>query len=334
MYLGRMTCKIRLANKYTLRGVNGIEIKKSVHQIVQTAKVTMALSGVLRNNDLLEKIKLTDKIKEGDAISLAFGYNGENREEFTGYIKRINPKQPLELECEDEMYLLRKIRLKKAFNKKDVREVLQFIVEAVKAEFGVVIKLYEGIPAVQVNNFLINGANGIAVLQELSDKYLLSSFLIKVNGELTLYCGLAYGYKSGRVKHVLNRNTISIDDLKYQMGDDRMFKIEIINNRPDGTVKKYVFGDKKGELTKETLPGVVSEAQAKHYADAILEGLKTASYKGTFETFIFPYAEPGTVSDIIDLQFPARGGAYYIGTVGTSFTVSGGRRKPEIDIRL
>ncbi|HEX8278663.1 MAG TPA: hypothetical protein VF540_08200, partial [Segetibacter sp.] len=240
-----MTCAIGLGGRYMLRGVHSIEIKKSVHQIIQTAKVELPLSVMIRNNEMLERIKLADKIKEGDAISLAFGYDGNNKTEFTGYIKRINPKQPLELECEDEMYLLRKLSLKKSFKKNDVREVLQYLVDEVYKAFRVRLKLYDDMPKVTVTNFLIKGANGIAVLQELSDKYLLASYLTTINNEKVLYCGLTYGLKKGRVKHVLNRNTISIDDLKYQTAE-QSYKIEIRYFLPSGQVKKYEFGDKHG----------------------------------------------------------------------------------------
>jgi hypothetical protein len=240
MYLGQMTCLITLADRYKLRGVSSIEIKKSVHQIIQTAKVQLPLSVLLRNNDLLERIKLTDKIKEGDKISLAFGYDGDNKTEFTGYIKRINPKQPLELECEDEMYLLRKVNMKKSFKKNDVRDVLQFVVDSVYHEFGIRFKLYNNIPKVTVTNFLINGANGISVLQELGDKYFLASYLTEIKGEKVLYCGLTYGLQKSSVKHVLNRNTISIDDLKFQT-NDQTYKIEISHQLQNGQVKKYEF---------------------------------------------------------------------------------------------
>ncbi|PZP40643.1 MAG: hypothetical protein DI598_19210, partial [Pseudopedobacter saltans] len=78
MFLGTTTCEIDLANTYRLRAVKEIEIKKSVHQIVQTAKVTLPLSVVIRNQNNLQHLKLTDKIKEGDTIKLSFGYDTKN----------------------------------------------------------------------------------------------------------------------------------------------------------------------------------------------------------------------------------------------------------------
>ncbi|MCX6210080.1 MAG: hypothetical protein NTZ59_11455, partial [Bacteroidetes bacterium] len=102
MYLGALSCKIDFADKYTLRGLTDLEIKKSVHTIVNTAKLTLPLSYIIRNKNIKEKVKLIDKIKEGDSINIAIGYDGNNKQCFNGFVKRINPKQPLELELEDK----------------------------------------------------------------------------------------------------------------------------------------------------------------------------------------------------------------------------------------
>ena len=77
---------------------------------------------------------------------------------------------------------------------------------------------------------LINGANGIEVLQNLADKYLMHSYLFNDNGVKTLYCGLLYGRKRKTVKYVLNKNTINIENLKYQIKGDTTYKVEVINH--------------------------------------------------------------------------------------------------------
>jgi hypothetical protein len=336
MYL-RQTCNIEFETKagvkYRLRGLHSYEAKKSVHQIVQTCKLGLPLSILYRNNDLLERAKLIDKIKEGDKVTVYLGYNGDNKKEFEGYIKRINPKIPLELELEDSMYLMRKIRLKKSFKKNDVRDVITYLLDELYKQQGVRFELYADIPKVEVFNFWMNGANGITVLQELEDKYLLSSYLTEINGKPTLYVGLMYGLKKNHVKYVFNRNTISLDDLKYNQPGDRTFKVEISHINNAGLEKKYVFGDPKGEEHKIRLSGSRTEADLKHHAEGVLEGLKAGGYKGSFTTFLIPHVEPADVAVCNDAQFKERSGNYYISTVTTTFG-SGARRKPEIEIKL
>lgn len=76
MYL-KQTCNIEFETKggikYRLKGLHSYESKKSVHQIVQTCKIELPLSVQYRNNDILEKIKLIDKIKEGDKVTVYLG---------------------------------------------------------------------------------------------------------------------------------------------------------------------------------------------------------------------------------------------------------------------
>lgn len=336
MYL-KQTCRVYFETqqgiKYLLKGLHSYEGKKSVHQIVQTCKVELPLSVLYRNKDITVVQNLIDKIKEGDKIIVELGYNNKNVREFEGYIKRINPKMPLELECEDEMYLLRKIRLTKSFKKNDVREVLQYMMDELYKQQGVRFELYDNIPKVDVFNFWMDKANGITVLQELEDKYLLNSYLTTINGRKVLYCGLMYGLKKKRVKYIFNRNTINLNDLKYNKPNDRTFKVEIRHVASDGHEIKYEFGDKHGEEHKILLQANMTEAAIKHYAEGVLQGLQAGGYKGHFTTFLIPHIEPGDISDTTDPQFIERGGNYYTSTVVTKFG-SGARREPEIEVRV
>lgn len=332
MYLGTMSCEIIIANTYTIRGLENVEVKKSVHTIVNTAKLTLPLSYVIRNNEIKERVKLIDKIKEGDTISIAIGYDGNNKNFFNGYIKRINPKHPLELELEDSLYLLRKLELKKSFIKNDVSDVLNYLIDECKKKFGVGFKLYDKMPKLTVTNFLINGANGLSVLQELSDKYGLSCYLIDDN---TLYCGLTYGIKNKEVKYVLNRNTINVDDLKFTTATDKVYKVKYHHHSKDGKVKSYDFGDKHGDaLADQHVYGSFSYDEIKLMANAFLESYKTSGYKGSFKAFLIPQIKVGDIANINDLQFDNRKGNYYVGTTTENFGVGGGNVKIDIDFKV
>lgn len=331
MYV-KQTCNIELAGKYRLRGLHSCEIKKSVHQIVQSTKIELPLSVLFQNNELLERVKLTDKIKEGDSIKIDLGYDGKNRTEFTGYIKKINTKIPLVLECEDEMYLFRKVYFTKNFKKATLKEVLQFIIQKVFNETGLSLELYKNMPQLTVTNFMLNNCNGIEALQGLADTYpMLSSFLIDVEGKKVLYCGLIYGFKKAEIKYKLNANTISNDELKYDEKDQAKHRVKIVNFKPDGTKEEFTYGDKKDTEVTFTYNSSHSHAELKLLADAELLK-RVTGYRGIIETFLIPNVEPGNIAKIDDGQFN-RTGTGYIGTVTTTFG-SGARRKPEIDISL
>lgn len=342
MYL-RQTCNIEFLTKdgikYRLRGLHSYEAKKSVHQLVQTCKLELPLSLLFRNADSqqMERVKLIDKIKEGDKITIWLGYNDKNVKEFEGYIKRINQKMPLELECEDEMYLLRRIRLNKNFKKAQVKEVLQYIVDELKAQEGIQFYLQDAdkTPVMEVFNFWMkDGCTGIQALQALENCTLMGSYLTEIDGRKTLYCGLLYGLQRNTVKYVFTRNTISLDDLKYNQAGDRTFKVEVRHVTNAGKVIKYEFGDNKGEIKKVELQGGEWTADSiKTYAIGVLKGLQSGGYKGKFTTFLIPNVMPGDIGICSDPQFAGRSGNYYISSVTTTFG-SGARRIPEIEIRL
>ena len=333
MYLGALSCKIDIAGKYTIRGLTELEVKKSVHSIINTGKLTLPLTYFIRNNNIKESVKLIDKIKEGDSINIAIGYDGNNKQCFNGYIKRINPKQPLELELEDKLYLFKKLELKKSFKKADVKEVINYLIDECYKKFGVRFKIYANMPSLTVYNFLINGANGISVLNELKEKYGLSSFLM--NDDETLYCGLTYGYKGNTVKYVLNRNTISVDDLKFTTAADKVYKVKYVHNMPNGKTKSYEFGDKLGEALQDVhINGNATFEEIKHWANAYMAAFKTGGYKGSFTTFLVPGINVCDIANIEDPQFDNRKGHYYAATVVTNFGVSGGGKlKVEIDFK-
>ena len=331
MYV-KQTCNIEIADKYRLRGLHSCEIKKSVHQLVQSAKIQLPLSVLYRNNQLLKRIKLIDKIKEGDPIKIDLGYDGKNRREFTGYIKRINAKMPVELECEDEMYLLRKVNYKRNFKKNSVKEIIKYLLQGLYDKTGLRLELYSKMPELTVTNFMINNANGIEILQGLKDLYpMFNSYLATIDGKKVLYCGLLYGLHNKRIKYKLNRNTITVNDLKYTEKDQDNHRIKIVNIKPDGTKEEFVFGDAHATEINFYYSGSHTKNELKQLAEAEIVK-KVTGYRGGFEAFLIPNVQPGDIAEITDEQFN-RNGTGYIGTVTTKFG-SGARRKPEIDISL
>lgn len=332
MYV-RQSCNIEIAGKYRLRGLHGVEIKKSIHQIIQTATLQLPLSVVKRNKELLERIPLIDKIKTGDKITIDLGYDDDNKREFEGYISRINLKQPLELELEDELYLMRKIYFKKSFKKASVKELLNFLLKGFYDSTGIRIELYDKMPELTITNFVIDNANGIQVLQALVDTYpIFNSYLTTIDGKKVLYCGLQYGIQRNRVKYELNRNTVSVDDLKYDVTEAQQYFVKVVNIQPDGTKTEFSFGNKTDQERTLYFTGSHTKEQLKQLATEQLQQ-EVTGYRGGFETFLKPAAQPGDVALIADRQYN-REGRGYIGTVTTKFGTGGARRTNEIDISI
>ncbi|PZP38942.1 MAG: hypothetical protein DI598_20345 [Pseudopedobacter saltans] len=333
MFLGTTTCEIDLANTYRLRAVKEIEIKKSVHQIVQTAKVTLPLSVVIRNQNNLQNIKLTDKIKEGDTIKLSFGYDGNNRTEFVGYIRNINYKIPVVLECEDNMYLFRQTNIDKSWKRDSLKNILNDILNLVYQAQGYRLQLLDSVPDVTVENLICKDQTALWLLQTIIDRYpLFGIFIVDDNGVEKLYCGLLYGRNVGEVNYMLESNCKE-GDLTYKKDvNPTKVIIETVDKR--GRIERTVFGDTHAKNTiKRRIPGEVSELAKKQAAQEELNRKTYEGYRGNINAFLKPYIEPGMIANIGSKQFPDRAGKYYIGTVTTTFGTNGGKRKPQIEFK-
>lgn len=330
-----MTGTVELAGKYVLAGFHSVEIKKSVHQIVQTASLVLPASVVMHNADKKVRTKVTEHIKEGDTVQISFGYNNSNETEFKGYIKRIDRKIPVEIECEDAMYLFRRTNIKQSFSA-DIKQVLSNLISEVNKAHGVNLKLSGKVPAIKVANFIVKDKTALWAMQQLIDWYPMLS--IRLDGD-TLLCNLVYSTDdiSQHVKYAINGphcNVISADELKYET-ERQTAKVVWEITKPDGRIEKKQFGDSNGEIViNKKVAGQVSDEVLRQMAEHEMTAKNYVGFKGSFTTFLFPRSAPGIIASIDDPQFK-RSGNYYIGTVITTFDTSGGgRRKLEIDFKL
>lgn len=311
--------------------VNDVQIVKSIYNIAQTCVIKLPLSAVLKNTaGVASDVSVADTIKKGDAVSVVLWYDGyDKKEEFTGFVKSINRKQPLEIECENAIYLLRGKTFKKSFNTVSLLQLLQFITAG--TDITLHPDIMSGAYSLDIKNFQIPDKDGVWVLQELKDKYMQTVYF---TGSKELYVGLAYTNQTGTVKYNINKNVINANDLKWQDKDDVKIKIRCIHIAKDGSKTEAEFGDNDGEVRTIHLYDVSDKSQLERLARAEMEKHKYSGYRGELNTFLIPYCEPMMVAEIDNPQYPERSGRYYISSVTVTFGTGGARRKPEIDVKL
>ena len=102
----------------TFKSVHDVQIKRSIYSLAATAVVKVPVTAVLKHEgEPPAHIETANAIKAGDAVTIKLGYDGQLQTEFVGYVKRLNYKLPLEIECEDEYYKLRFVNC--VFSKKE-----------------------------------------------------------------------------------------------------------------------------------------------------------------------------------------------------------------------
>jgi phage protein D len=216
-------------------------------------------------------------VKRGDKITVALGYDGQNEEVFTGYVKTVGAKAPIEISCEDEMFTLKNTDCKKkSYANANLKTMLKEQLPAgmkcevfAKHSFG---------------KYVVNTDTVAKLLGNLAEVGIVSYF----KGD-TLYCGMIHEHRetAGKKQRFFegeNGNIIESGDLTQ--GDEKDIKLKVTGKGTDRKGKKITVteGDKDGEqrtfyrynTTKEELK---AEAKKK------VKEFKVSGLSGSFKTF-------------------------------------------------
>jgi hypothetical protein len=308
---------------------NAIKWKRGVNDYSDTATIKLpAIAMLKKNGDVYERVETGLQFKEGLMVEIYCGYNGNNSLRFMGFIRRINPTIPLEIECEGYSYQLRK---KQGFNKSykvgtKLKTLLHDLVR------GTDIMLSSAIPDVTLESPVsFSKKTGTEVLDWLkTDMHMAVYFNFD-----ELYVGPMFTQLKGTIKLQLGWNVIQDNELKFnankELADVRM----VLSNKQKNGKTETAVQDGKGDNVKQLKMKVRvdSETLKKIVADQKLR-LINRGYEGAVTTFLIPYAEPAMAAQLSDSKYPARSGKYFIEAVEGDFSSGGGRQKIKIGASL
>ena len=147
-----------------LKEVNEVTIEKSWEKVTDTATIIFP-----KNVQFSDKAteSLTEVIKKGDPVSIKLRYDGHDfYEEFTGYVRAIDLTVPVTIECDDEMYQLKRKSFSKSWKNARLQEVIDLIAPDYETE----------IADISLGQFEIEKANGAKVLTKISSDYGIKTF--------------------------------------------------------------------------------------------------------------------------------------------------------------
>ena len=309
---------------YIFNQVNEIEITKSVEELSDTAVIKLPTRFKVRQNG--EQKFTEDAIKVGDKVTITLGYEGKySGVEFTGFVKKISPKIPIEIHCEDALWVLRRKNITRSWEKTTMKEILTEVVK------GTPVQLADNIPSVNLDKWIIKNANGAQVLESLKKDLLMTAF---INDEGKLYCGLQQLTNVGQtVVYDLNYNLVE-NNLEFKSKEERRIKIKYTYIDKENKRKSIEVGDPDGEQ-REYNTSVISDLnKLEEMAKAELEKLKYDGFEGDVTSFLIPYATRGMKAKLLDNEHPNREGNYFIKKVVTTFGTGGARRKITIGNKL
>lgn len=315
-----LACNIIVGN-YKFRQINSVEVRKSWREIGN--QCTIKLPGL--------KFQLEKLILPGDKVKVVLNYSGQKENtEFEGYVRRVKPSIPYEVECEDEVYLFRKVNINKSWQNTTLKTVVSYVIAEVSKVYPGAVTAATDIPLVTLDVFRITNGNAAFVLQQLKNDFGLTSYFQNKQ----LFVGLAYQRNNGTVRHSLAWNIID-NSLTFRSKDEVRLKVKAIAIYKNNTKQEYDLGDDDGEHRTLYFYNVKSGDDLKRLAGEELKKLKYDGLQGGITTFLYPYAEPLMTCDLHDPQYnEKRSGRYVIDSVKTTFGPDGARREIELGAKV
>jgi hypothetical protein len=319
-----LTAQIEIGGKKFDR-VNMVEIESSAKMIEDKATIKMPTTARLeRQGKFITEVDTARIFHVGDEVVIRLGYNGDLKEEFRGFVSKIRPTTPLEIECTDATWTLRRKNLKASFKNRTLKQLLEFILE------GTGITLKGDVPGVNFTHFYFKNTSAASALQKLKDDYGLTIYLKNFN---ELHVGLSSATDGVIVKYGISENVID-NNLEWVNEDDTRIKVKAIHIRPNNTKIEKEFGDGDGEVRTLFFYDVNDGAQLEALAKEELKKYKYSGYKGGLTTFLLPGVQVGNVARLRDIHFDERAGDYLVDKVTTTFGTEGARRKIELGLKV
>lgn len=299
--------------------VHSVKITKSLDELSDSAVIEMPTSFILGNKDeSFTRKSLKDEIKEGDEVVIRLGYKDiYDGEEFRGYIKSIKPTVPLQIECEDKIYLIRKKDCNKNFHQTNLKAVLQYIVD------GTGVELNAQIPDVQMDKFLLKNVNGAKALEQLKEDFGLT---IYIDDDGKLFAGLRQQLGQGTPIEFHRQKNVIKDSLKFRSADSVKLKIKAIGIRKDNTKVEVEAGDTDGEVRTYHFYNISDAKELLKVANEKLEKQKYSGFEGHITGFLVPAIKRGEAAKYQDNKYESVEGTYLAEKVTLSFDDNGVRR--------
>ncbi len=306
---------------FRLSMLDSVVVTASVENLADTAVIT--LPGAAYNKAL----EVEDKIHEGDAVRIRFGYDADLRElpvEFEGYVESIATDDgSIKINCEDEIYRFRKELRNTVLAGVDIKELLEHVINEIG---GFELSCdYE----FRYDKFTIYEATGFDVLKKVQEETRANIYL---RGK-TLHVHPQYAEIGKRVIYDFAVN-IEKSDLKYKDGKRRKLIATIEGTDASGKTIKVTRGTPGGDKFTLKIPGVSDRATLERRADEELKIRAYSGYEGHFTGWLIPQVAPADVVELRDADYEYKNGTYYVVSVVTTFASSGGSRKVTIGKKI
>ena len=313
----RMTHHIKVDGK-SLNRLVAVEIEKTAEQMSDRA--TLQVNAMTAGRAL----QTEETIYAGLPLSIALGYEGDNKHEFAGYIvSTTNQDGLLRIACEDAMYLLRKDVTNQQLTDASLVEIAKQVLQEVAPTMKVVAG--EGLDAIRFDEFNIVDATAWDVLRKLKEQGGINAY---VRGQ-TLYLSLRYLQDAGaqaEVRYNFSRN-VEQSSLKYVRAEERKVLVKVIGIGKDNKRYEATAGESGQDSITLSRYNITDTKALQAIAEEEHKKWSYTGYEGSLTSWLLPYATYGMKATIADELYPEREGTYIVTRVRTRYDEQGGRRQ-------
>lgn len=287
-----------------------------------TTIATIMLPETVMNDSL----NFENKIKRGSYITIDLGYNDELRNEFTGYVREVtNNGGSIKIECEGALFLFRKGVKDIVLENTTVKDIGKYIVKEIDNSYTV-----ECDYDLRYDEFVIHQASGYDVLKKIKEETKANVFFNEKDKVLHIH--RPYTHKGGEVRYSFQKN-IENSSLEFESRLDKKVQVTVESVDKKGNMQKYTTGTAGGD--KVTIKaGTMSKKSIELLAETTLLENSTPKYKGSFDAWLIPFVKPTYSAHIKDEDYIDKQGWYYVSSVTTSISPSGGKRTITLSKRL
>lgn len=310
----------------TFNRLHSVEIENSMKKLGKRALLKIPTTARLEQaGEYISEVETAKSFEVGDEVVISFGYDGNLVEEFRGYVRKIRPTTPLEIECEDEVYTLKRKALQKSFRNINLLDLLNFIIEDTGIEL-----VEDIIPTIKFNTFLFKNVNAAQALEKLRKDYGLTIYFRESK---TLVVSLVSESDDTIIKYTIGQNVI-LHNLEWEDEKDVKLKIKAVSISKDNQFTTETVGDGDGEQRTIYFYNLPIGANLKERAQEEILKYRYTGYRGSLTGFLIPYAQIGNTLRLKDENFQNNEGDYLIESIKTTLSMNGGRRKITLGLKL
>lgn len=317
-------------NDIVIKNIGYLEVVSSWDTYTDTAKLMFPIK--FNKDGVTITTKVESLFKRGDFVTIKSGYFPDLTTIFQGYITKINPDSPIEIEMEDEAHLLKQKNVSFSYDEVSLSNLIQEIVgNTVSYE----VVQDKNNPTLLGKVKTVGRPNVIQALDKLRKIYGIVSYV----RDRVLQVGLEYYPATSRTIDIAyEKQVITSSKLEYMKDDDTKVVLRGQNRNKDNTVSElwayYENGQiqvselrQEGDVQKSLITLNYSKKKLEETLRAELPKYIYSGYRGSITTFGQPIIKHGDTIALTSTKFPERNSRYKVDKVVTRFTPSNGYKQ-------